>query len=166
MQRLTISADDELTAAFDELIRRRGYTNRSEAFRDLVRKELAAAAEDEAPEQGSCVAIVSYTFDHEARQLSQRLANHQHNYAPLVISTMHVHVDASQCAEAVVLRGRRGEVRHLAENLIAETGIEHGAVNLIPLSDVVHEHHHHEHDATTYLADESSRAKPCKECAS
>ncbi len=144
MQRLTISLADDLTAAFDDLISRRGYTNRSEAFRDLLRKELAADAEATAPDAGDCVAVVSYTYDHEARQLSQRLTNHQHGHTGLVISTMHVHVDEAQCAEAVVLRGPRGDVKRLAENLIAETGIEHGAANLIPLSPAAH-HHDHDH---------------------
>lgn len=135
MQRLTISLDDDLTKSLDELIRRRGYSNRSEAFRDLLRKELAAEVLATRPETGNSVAVVSYVFNHEKRQLSQRLTNHQHDHLPVVISTMHVHIDTERCAEAVVLRGRTSEVRHMAESLVAETGIEHGAVNLIPVSD-------------------------------
>lgn len=144
MQRFTISADDDLSAAFDDWLRRHGYTNRSEAFRDLVRRELAA---DQPTQKGRCVAIVSYAYDHEARQLSQRLTRQQHDHTSLVISTMHVHVDSARCAEAVVMRGDSGDVHRVAEALIAETGIEHGAVNFIPLSegDAPHAPRHESH---------------------
>ena len=73
------------------------------------------------------------------------MAEHQHAHTHLVISTMHVHIDEKRCAEAVVMRGRLSEVKPFAEALTAETGVEHGAVNYIPLSKTSeHDHHHHE----------------------
>ena len=102
MQRVTISLDDDLAQAFDRLIEERGYSNRSEAVRDLVRNELARR--EVSDDAGSCVAGVSYAFDHHERQLSKRMAAHQHAHTHLVISTMHVHIDETRCAAAVVMR--------------------------------------------------------------
>jgi len=131
MQRFTISIDDAMAAAFDELIARRGYVNRSEAFRDLIRKEIGAKNLDDP--DGRCVAVVSYLFDHHKLDLSNRMTDKQHEHTGLVISSLHVHVNADDCVEAVVMRGPTAKVRALAEATIAERGIENGAVNLIAL---------------------------------
>ena len=132
MQRLTISIDDELAKAFDNLIRRRGYANRSEAMRDLLRRELGEndLASGTARQ---CVAVLSYAFDHHERQLSTRLTSLQHDYHHLVISTMHAHLSHDDCVETAILRGATGEVRKFAQAVIAETGVRHGQVQLIPL---------------------------------
>lgn len=139
MQRLTISVDDELAEAFDRLIASRQYKNRSEAVRDLLRRELAEQAMLKG--QGECVAVVSYSYDHHSRQLSSRMIEQQHDHTSLVISTMHVHVSQSDCVEAVVMRGPIKEVEALSESMIAETGIEHGHVHFIPVVKVGGCHH-------------------------
>jgi CopG family nickel-responsive transcriptional regulator len=110
MERFTISLDEGLAQAFDELIRTRGYANRSEAVRDMLRRELEhqRLAHDEAP---SSVACLSYVYNHHERQLSERLTEHQHHAHDLVVSTMHVHLDHDNCLEALILRGDTGEVR-------------------------------------------------------
>lgn len=132
MQRLTISLSDDLAEAFDELMRGRGYTSRSEAIRDLLRRELG--------EQGlisgstkQCVAVLSYVFDHHERQLSSRLTSLQHDHHDLAIATMHAHVSHEDCIETVILRGKTNEVEDFANSIIAETGVRHGHVQLIPV---------------------------------
>lgn len=133
MQRLTISLDDDLAAAFDALMRQRGYANRSEAVRDLLRRELGerdlssgAATE--------CVAVLSYVFDHHERQLSSRLTEMQHDHHDLAVATMHAHISHQDCVETVILRGATQAVKAFAEGVIAETGVRHGQVQLIPTS--------------------------------
>jgi CopG family nickel-responsive transcriptional regulator len=131
MQRLTISIDDDLADAFDELIRQRGYANRSEAFRDLLRRELGES--DLAGGKATqCVAVLSYVFDHHERQLSSRLTDIQHDHHDLAIATMHAHISHEDCVETVILRGATGEVRDFAQSVIAETGVRHGHVHFIP----------------------------------
>jgi CopG family nickel-responsive transcriptional regulator len=141
MQRLTISIDDDLAQAFDALIEKRGYQNRSEAFRDLLRKELAG--ETLSQEEGECVAVVSYSIDHHKRSLPFRMTEHHHDHSNLVISTMHVHANATDCVEAVVMRGPIAEVQALAKATIAEIGVEHGFAHFIPIEG---DHHHHHHE--------------------
>ncbi|MCF0254464.1 MAG: nickel-responsive transcriptional regulator NikR, partial [Duodenibacillus sp.] len=127
MARFTISLDDELAGELDGLIARKGYLNRSEAFRDMLRRELAE--QDIGAGGGRCVAVLSYAFDHRTRQLAERMTGHQHDHGDLVVSTMHVHIDHDRCVEAVVLRGPVEGVKRIASQMAAETGVEHGAVN-------------------------------------
>ncbi len=142
MERITISLDRALAEAFDRLIRGRGYANRSEAIRDILRRELEAErlAREEAPH---CVASLSYVYNHHERQLAERLTEQQHHAHDLVVSTLHVHLDHDHCLEAVVLRGATEEVRRFADRLTAERGVRHGQLNLIPVdSEAVLPHVH------------------------
>ena len=133
MQRVTISLDDDLARAFDELMRRRGYASRSEAMRDLLRRELG---EDELASgaAGQCVAVMSYLYDHHERQLSNRLTRLQHDHHDLVISMMHAHISHDDCIETAFLRGETVAVTDFAQTVIAETGVRHGRVQLIPFA--------------------------------
>ncbi|MDR3368135.1 nickel-responsive transcriptional regulator NikR [Rhodoferax sp.] len=142
MQRLTISLDDELAEAFDELMRRRGYANRSEAVRDLLRRELGENDLSSGVTK-QCVAILSYVFDHHARQLSTRLTDMQHDHQDLAIATMHAHISHEDCVETVILRGATAEVKNFAQTVIAETGVRHGQVQLIPVGAKTRKNHSH-----------------------
>lgn len=132
MQRLTISLDDDLAEAFDELMRQRGYANRSEAIRDLLRRELGEK-ELASGETEECVAVLSYVFDHHERQLSTRLTGMQHDHHDLAVATLHAHISHADCIETVILRGAPARVREFAHGVIAETGVRHGNVQLIPV---------------------------------
>ncbi|WP_084677134.1 nickel-responsive transcriptional regulator NikR [Massilia niastensis] len=132
MRRLTISVDDDLADAFDQLVERKGYVNRSEAFRDLVRKALGDA-EVAAGKATWCVATVSYVYDHHERQLSNRLTQIQHEHHNVTLATLHVHLDHENCLETVVLKGRTAAVRATADGIIAQTGVRHGSVHLVPV---------------------------------
>lgn len=138
MQRLTISVDDDIAQAFEKLIEARQYKNRSEAFRDLLRREIARDSLER--DQSDCVAVVSYAYDHHSRTVSNRMVEHHHDHHHLTISSMHVHVTHDKCVEIAVMRGPYQAVRSLADATIAATGIEEGAVNFISVP------HHHDPD--------------------
>lgn len=146
MERFTISLSDELAAEFDQWIQERAYSNRSEAVRDLLRKEIETKrlAQDEAIYS---VATLSYVYNHHERNLAERLANLQHNAHDLVISSMHVHLDHDDCVETLFLRGLTQQIRAFADKLSAETGVRHSAINLVPvkLAAIQHSHHAHTH---------------------
>jgi CopG family nickel-responsive transcriptional regulator len=131
MERFTISLDENLAREFDAFIRARGYANRSEAVRDLIRQSLESRRVyvQAAPH---CVASLSYVYDHHERQLAERLTEAQHHAHDLVVSSMHVHLDHDNCLETVILRGPTLEVRRFAERMSAERGVRHGQLNLIP----------------------------------
>ena len=130
MERFTISIDDELAQAFDRFIAARGYANRSEAVRDLIRARLETESQL-VPADGHCVASLSYVYNHDERALAERLATRQHARHDLTVATMHVHLDHEDCLETVVLQGRTHDVREFAASLVAEPGVRHGNLNLV-----------------------------------
>jgi CopG family nickel-responsive transcriptional regulator len=149
MDRFTISLDETLAGAFDALIKERGYATRSEAVRDILRTHLQKNAEQR-DVRGSCVANLSYVYNHHERELAERLTSIQHAHHDLTVSTMHAHLDHDQCMETVILKGPVKRVREFAEAIMAERGVRHGAVNLINVElGAAHTHggttHSHRH---------------------
>jgi CopG family nickel-responsive transcriptional regulator len=149
MERFTISLDAELAREFDVLIAARGYQNRSEAVRDLLRQQLEAHSLQR-DESSHCVASVSYVYNHHELDLAARLARLQHAHHDLTVSTMHAHLDHEHCIETVILRGSTAQVRQFAEQMTAERGVRHGALNLIAAEE--HSGHVHDDDSATAKA--------------
>jgi CopG family nickel-responsive transcriptional regulator len=140
MKRLTMSLDDDLAEAFDALVRERGYENRSEAFRDLLRHDLGEVRRAERPD-GPCIATLSYLYNHHQRQLATRLTDMQHEHHELTVSSTHAHLDHDHCIETVILRGRTDAVQAFAQAVIAQPGVSHGHLHLVPVA-LRHAHGH------------------------
>ncbi|MEJ8859641.1 nickel-responsive transcriptional regulator NikR [Variovorax robiniae] len=146
MQRFTISLDEDLARQFDELIAHKGYVNRSEAVRDLIRHGLGKAALDDHARKAAatwCVASLSYVYDHHDQTVTARLLDVQHEHHDLVVSSLHTHLDHDHCLETVVLRGKVVPVRACAEQIIALRGVRHGQLHLVPLEAVAASQHSH-----------------------
>jgi CopG family transcriptional regulator, nickel-responsive regulator len=141
MERFTISLDESLARQFDDLIADRGYGNRSEAVRDLIRGAIESDRQRGAP-TGHCVANLSYVFNHHERDLAERLTGLQHEHHDLTVAALHSHLDHENCLESVILKGLTADVRRFADAMMAERGVRHGKLNLIALEA----EHHHAHD--------------------
>ncbi len=126
LTRVSISLDASLLQAFDRFLEAKGYTNRSEAIRDLIRDRLVR--DEQSQGSGTRVAVVSLVYDHHARELAAKLLDKQHAHHDLVMSSMHVHLRERHCLEVTVLRGPLEAVRRLADELIAIRGVLHGEV--------------------------------------
>jgi CopG family transcriptional regulator, nickel-responsive regulator len=124
LTRITISLEAALSKAFDEYCAEKGYENRSEAVRDLIRDRLVRRQHEQA--EGEQVAIVSLVYDHHARELSAKLIDKQHHHHELVVSSLHVHLGERHCLEVSILRGPAEQVRHLGDELLATKGVLHG----------------------------------------
>jgi CopG family nickel-responsive transcriptional regulator len=122
--RFGISINDRLLERFDRLIEGKGYVNRSEAIRDLIRNALVEEAW--ATENQEAVGTVSLVYDHHTRDLADKLTEHQHSHHKEIVSSLHVHLDAHHCLEVVVLKGKAREIKRLAEELIGTKGVKHG----------------------------------------
>lgn len=122
--RFGVSLEGKLLAKFDRLIVRKGYTNRSEAIRGLIRDSLVR----EQWEIGDADAVGTLTlvYDHGTRELEERLTELQHVNYKAIVSTLHVHLDAHHCLEVLVLRGKASLLKSISERLIGTRGVKHG----------------------------------------
>jgi CopG family transcriptional regulator, nickel-responsive regulator len=124
LARIGIAIPEDLLGEFDRLIERRGYATRSEAVRDLVRKELIE--EVSASPDAQVYGTVTLIYDHHARLLLDKLTDIQHRYHDAIMSTVHVHLDRDNCLEVILVHGKSTVVQKLANTLIATKGVKHG----------------------------------------
>jgi CopG family nickel-responsive transcriptional regulator len=141
MQRVTITIDEALLAEVDLLVAARGYQGRSEAIRDLARAGIQQALLD-ADNAQDCIAALVYVFDHGARELARRLAKLFHDHHDLSVATTHVHLNHESGMEVAILKGATRQVRQLANAVLAERGVRHGKIIIVPASLNQDEHSH------------------------
>jgi CopG family transcriptional regulator, nickel-responsive regulator len=128
LSRIGVAIDSDLLKKFDDLIGKRGYTNRSEAFRDLIRDELVQQAW-ESPDR-EVVGTVTLVYDHHVRMLNEKLTDMQHDHHQQILSTLHVHLDHDNCLEVLVVKGKAQHVQAIAEKIISTNGVKHGRLTL------------------------------------
>src|SRR3989338_11687877 len=126
--RFGVSLDEKLLDGFDRLISKKGYTNRSEAIRDLIRDSLVKDEWEE--DTRETVGTITLVYDHHTRELPDTLADLQHNFYASIISAMHVHLDKHNCLEVLVVRGRTGDIKKIADRLIGTKGVKHGKLSV------------------------------------
>lgn len=126
-ERIGVSLDPDLLERFDEKIKNKMYTNRSEAIRDLIRDFLI---KDEIKSEGSVVGSLTLIYDHEVRGISEKLVDLQHRSESEVISSMHLHLDERNCMEILAIRGKAEDIRKVSDKLISFKGVKHGKLFL------------------------------------
>jgi CopG family nickel-responsive transcriptional regulator len=122
--RFGVSLDQKLLAQFDRLIARKGYTNRSEAIRDLIRESLVREQWELGTDEA--VGTLTLVYDHEIPDLSDKLMDLQHAHYKTIVSALHIHLDPHHCLEVLVLRGKAKELKAIADRLIGTRGVKHG----------------------------------------
>ena len=125
--RFGVSLPAELLDRFDRVIHRKGYTNRSEALRDLIRENLV---EQEWEEGAEVVGAIMMVFDHHIRKLQNSITDIQHSHINIIIATQHVHLDHHNCLEVTILKGRSERITRLAELLKAQRGVRHCSLSM------------------------------------
>lgn len=125
--RFGVSLEKGLLDKFDKLIRSRNYTNRSEAFRDLIRQELIKKEWQEGKEIAGAIMLV---YDHHKRELVNKLTDIQHDFHDLIISTQHIHLDHDNCLEIIAVRGKSSEAQKLSDILKSIKGVKHTALSM------------------------------------
>jgi CopG family nickel-responsive transcriptional regulator len=126
--RFGISLDEKLLMSFDQLIEEKSYMNRSEAIRDLIRAALVE--EQSSTDEAESVGTVTLVYNHHVRDLSDKLTEHQHSHHDQIISALHVHLDAHNCLEVLVVRGMVKDIKQIANELIGVKGVKHGKLVL------------------------------------
>ncbi|UCF98994.1 MAG: nickel-responsive transcriptional regulator NikR [Spirochaetaceae bacterium] len=137
--RFGVSIEEELLEGFDDLIAKKGYANRSEALRNLIRGMLLDVEVRERPD-AEVVGTLTLVYDHDHGDLSNRLVDLQHRYHDRIISTLHVHIDEHSCLEVLIVRGRNDEVQQISDSLIGTRGVQQGKL-IISTAETAPHHH-------------------------
>jgi len=128
LSRIGVAIDSDLLQKFDKLIASRGYTNRSEAFRDLIRDALVEKTWEHP--DSNVVGTVTLVYNHHVRLLSEKLTDFQHSNFHHILSTLHVHLDHDNCLEVLIVKGKAGVVKKISDALISTKGVKHGRLTI------------------------------------
>ncbi len=121
--RFGVSMSPDLLKEFDRLVEKRGFPNRSEAVRDMVRGSLV---EERMEKNRDVIGTITIVYDHHQREMARNLQRHQHSHVGMVLSTLHIHLDAHNCLEVIVVRGKSRTVQKFADHVIGLKGVRHG----------------------------------------
>ena len=134
LSRIGVAIATDLLGTFDELIGKRGYTNRSEAFRDLIRAELVRESSASSP-GGRVVGTLTLVYDHHVRLLEEKMTDLQHDHNRMILSTLHVHLDHDRCMEVIALRGSSTDVQRFAHLMGSIKGVQHAQLAITAAAD-------------------------------
>ena len=126
--RFGVSIDSALLDKFDTMIKQKGYSNRSEAIRDMIRERFLQ--EDIKEGSKEMVGTVTIIYNHHELELPGELMHDQHKHHDFVLSTVHVHLDEHNCMEVILLKGRAGDISDFANRVISRRGVKHGKLHL------------------------------------
>ena len=126
--RFGVSMENDLLEEFDMLINRKGYSNRSEAIRDLVRENLIE--ESIKNENENAFGILTTLYDHHKHELDEKLKDFQHDHYKSIISTTHIHLDHDNCLEVIILKDKAGKIKQISDKLLSFKGVKHGKLSL------------------------------------
>jgi CopG family nickel-responsive transcriptional regulator len=128
LTRFGVSIDSQLIKNFDALISRKGYATRSEAIRDMIRESLVEQEWESGKHE--TVGTITIVYNHHTRELEHALTDMQHKSFHQIVSTLHVHLDAHNCLEVLVVKGRSHEIKKIADRLIGTRGVKHGKLTM------------------------------------
>ena len=121
--RFSVSLSEDLLDKYDRLLEEKGYSNRSEGIRDLIRDFLV---QQEVEDNAEVVGVITLVYDHHVRELTEKLTELQHQSDALVVCSMHVHLDHHNCLETIIARGKGEVLRKFSDVLIGTRGVKHG----------------------------------------
>lgn len=143
LSRTGVSLEEDLLKEFDQLIARRGYQNRSEAIRDLIREALLS---ETIHSNQPVVGTLTLVYDHHVPNLSEKLTAAQHSAGAMVLAATHVHLDQHYCLEVIIMKGRAQEIQKIADRMLALRGVDLGKLVLtnsgIAIKGATHTHSH------------------------
>ena len=136
--RFGVSMEQDLFGEFDALCADKGYRNRSEAIRDMIRDLLIENRLKDENTEG--VGTLTLVYNHHQRELEEKLTEYQHHHLNAIISTVHIHLNPHLCLEVLLLRGKAKEIKRVSDGLIATKGVQHGK---LVMTAVARDSHHH-----------------------
>ena len=129
LSRFGVSLDNALLAKFDRLIKLKGYQNRSEALRDLIRNHIVEEAWANGGNSDS-IGTINIVYDHHTKDLAKKLNSIQHDFHDLIVSDTHVHLDHDNCLDVIIVKGKTKKIKEIADRLISTKGVKFGKLTV------------------------------------
>ncbi len=126
--RFSVSVPKELAKQLDRMAKEKGYDNRSLAVADMVRAHLVEHRQNLGDQE--IAGTITLVYDHHKQHVQATLTDIQHDHHEVIISTLHVHLDHHNCLEVLVVRGKAGVIKRIADELIAAKGVKHGKLTV------------------------------------
>jgi CopG family nickel-responsive transcriptional regulator len=120
---------------FDDIITNKGYVNRSEAIRDLIRDLLVT--QELADKNAESIGTLTLVYSHDVHELSEKLNEIQHHHHRTIISATHIHLDEHNCLEVLILRGKTKQVQAIADKLLSVKNVRHGKLTFTTTGKVI-----------------------------
>ena len=128
VERFTVSVPGDLLRQFDEMVKQKSYQNRSLAIADQMRESLVEHRQNLGTQE--IAGTITLLYDHHKQHVQATLTDIQHDHHEVIISTLHVHLDHHNCLEVLVVRGKAGTIKKIADELIAAKGVKHGKLTV------------------------------------
>ncbi|KUH34190.1 MULTISPECIES: nickel-responsive transcriptional regulator NikR [Thermococcus] len=122
--RFGVSVPDELLERFDRIIEEKGYVNRSEAIRDMMRDFIVRYEWEQG--EGEVAGTITMLYNHDEAEVVKELLDLQHDYLSEIISSIHVHMDEHNCLEVIIVKGKANRIKEIADRLLSLKGVKHG----------------------------------------
>lgn len=134
LKRFGVSMEGPLLRKFDHLVRQKGYANRSEAVRDLVREALV----QQSWEMGDQIVAgtILLFYDHHQRNLLDELTKIQHDMHDIILATTHFHLDHASCLDLIIVKGKAKDIQLLSNKMTSLKGVEYGKFTVAPVEQV------------------------------
>ncbi|MHC1767524.1 MAG: nickel-responsive transcriptional regulator NikR [Verrucomicrobiia bacterium] len=126
--RISVSLPQKLLSQYDEMVKEKGYDDRSPAVADMMRAQLVEHREKTG--NGEIAGTITLVYDHHTQHVQEALTEIQHDHHDVIVSTMHVHLDHHNCLEVLVVRGKATQIKKIADELIAAKGVKHGKLTV------------------------------------
>ncbi len=126
--RISVSLPQKLLSQYDEMVKEKGYDDRSPAVADMMRAQLVEHREKTG--NGEIARTITLVYDHHTQHVQEALTEIQHDHHDVIVSTMHVHLDHHNCLEVLVVRGKATQIKKIADELIAAKGVKHGKLTV------------------------------------
>lgn len=124
---VSFSIDGELQKKFEEYVLSEKYKTKSKAITDIIRNEIVRKEYIEGKE---VVGVITIVYDHHKKDLQDKITDVQHEHHYMILSTLHIHLDESNCLEVIVVRGKGKEIDGLRGNLKSINGVKHCSMNI------------------------------------
>ncbi|HDM36168.1 MAG TPA: nickel-responsive transcriptional regulator NikR [Candidatus Syntrophoarchaeum butanivorans] len=118
---ISLSISEKLLQRFDDAIMDRGYSSRSEAFREAIRDYLVEYDwSDELGEE--IISVITVIYDKKLP--GNVLTEINHKFEDIVKMLTHLHLDEENCLEIFVTKGKGKRIKELIQAIEPIKGVK------------------------------------------